>query len=332
MNDDLVLWFDLEPDGNEDGSAYLPQMPELIARSRQALALMDDPEDATDAADRARKLASLAVLAKWPTEIINEATLLRAEALVRVADLVEEGQARGEIATRQAGRPGKESGARTLTDIGITRQRVSEGRKIRDSGALELARERLRRAPDRPVSFASLLAAHRVHPLFYDIVFPSDSIVPLTLQQANALVAEWHRHHHPLRVHRFSIGLTDAEGELVGAAICQKPASATTDQYLTLEVARLVVNPDIPPRDDGHANNACSRLYGACARIAKEMGFTQIQTFILDTEPGTSLKASGWKLDGLTEWSAWDHRFDGRLRRDELARDKQRWIKVLRAT
>lgn len=163
-----------------------------------------------------------------------------------------------------------------------------------------------------------------------DVPASRNSIVPLTLPQANALVAKWHRHHHPLRIHRFSIGLTNDEGELIGAAIMQKPASASSDQHLTLEVARLVVNPSLPPRGDGHANAACSRLYGACARIAKEMGFERIQTFILDTEPGTSLKAAGWTLDRRTKWSKWDHRADGRLRRDELAQDKQRWVRTLR--
>jgi hypothetical protein len=171
-----------------------------------------------------------------------------------------------------------------------------------------------------------------------DVPATRNVIVPLTLAQANALVAEWHRHHRPIPSHRFSIGLTDSEGRVIGAAIMQRPASASSDQYLTLEVARLVVDPNLPPRADGHANAACSRLYGACARIAKEMGFLTVQTFILDTEPGTSLKAAGWTLDGRTQPSGWDRRktevgWHGRatsvyLRRNDIA-TKQRWVKVL---
>jgi hypothetical protein len=43
--------------------------------------------------------------------------------------------------------------------------------------------------------------------------------------------------------------------------------------------------------------NACSMLYSACARAAQAMGYDKIQTYILVTEPGTTLKASGWYLD-----------------------------------
>lgn len=43
-------------------------------------------------------------------------------------------------------------------------------------------------------------------------------IVPLTLKQANALVADLHRHHKPVHAHRFSIGAMK-DDRLVGAAI-----------------------------------------------------------------------------------------------------------------
>src|ERR1019366_9246947 len=37
--------------------------------------------------------------------------------------------------------------------------------------------------------------------------------------------------------------------------------------------------------------------YGSCARIAKEMGYDKIQTYILDAESGVSLRATGWTLE-----------------------------------
>lgn len=47
-------------------------------------------------------------------------------------------------------------------------------------------------------------------------------------------------------------------------------------------------------------------LYSACARIAKDMGFEKIQTYILESEHGTSLKASGWNKEadsvGAVDW------------------------------
>lgn len=116
-------------------------------------------------------------------------------------------------------------------------------------------------------------------------------IRPLTLRQANDLVARLHRHHKPATGHRFSIGLESDEGELVGAAIVGRPVAPKTDQYLVAEVTRLVT--------DG-SRNACSALYGAAARAAKAMGFARIQTFTLPSESGASLRGAGWVCEGET--------------------------------
>lgn len=143
-------------------------------------------------------------------------------------------------------------------------------------------------------------------------------IKPLTLSQANALVARLHRHHKPTRGHRFSIGAFEG-GNCVGAAIVGRPVARLTAQYEVAEVLRLVT--------DG-SKNACSFLYGACARIAKEMGFAKIQTFILDNEPGVTLKAAGWKMDGVSAGGQWSHTA-GPRRTDQPTCAKQRWVRVL---
>lgn len=85
-------------------------------------------------------------------------------------------------------------------------------------------------------------------------------------------------------------------GGLHGVAICSNPVARNADDGLTLEVSRVCT--------DG-ARNACSMLYGACARIAKDMGFHKIQTYILVSEPGTSLKASGWICEGECGRESW---------------------------
>lgn len=105
-------------------------------------------------------------------------------------------------------------------------------------------------------------------------------IVPLTLSQANDLVSKWHRHHKPCVGHRFSLGLT-LHNELVGAAIVGRPVARNVPQDEVIEVTRLVTN---------GTPNACSKLYAAVARVAKDMGFAKVQTYILDSEPGTSLR------------------------------------------
>lgn len=144
-------------------------------------------------------------------------------------------------------------------------------------------------------------------------------VVPLTLSQANELIAAWHRHHKPVTGHRFSIGVRDGI-DIVGASVVGRPVARKTDQYDIAEVTRLVTN--------GH-KNACSFLYSACARIAREMGFEKIQTFILAEETGASLIAAGWSFEGLTDSKPgkWQSR-NGR-REDQPAEKKQRWCKVL---
>jgi hypothetical protein len=147
-------------------------------------------------------------------------------------------------------------------------------------------------------------------------------IVPLSIAHANMLVAKWHRHHKPLRVAKFAIGC-ESDGVLVGAAICFRPASRALDDGRTLEVSRLVT--------DG-TENACSKLYGACAEIAKAMGFSKIQTYILDTEPGTSLRGSGWSLEASGCGGSPQGMRTNRPNGHELSlinlMTKQRWVKV----
>jgi len=145
-------------------------------------------------------------------------------------------------------------------------------------------------------------------------------IIPLTIKQSNRLVMQWHRHHKPVVGHRFAVGIVDEIGTLHGAAIVGRPASRELDQYLTAEVTRLVT--------DG-TPHACSMLYAACARAAQALGFSMIQTYILDTEPGTSVKAAGWLLDGHTSGGNWNHSWRKGRREDQPMTPKQRWRKQL---
>jgi hypothetical protein len=146
-------------------------------------------------------------------------------------------------------------------------------------------------------------------------------IVPLSLKDANDFVATLHRHHKKTQGHKWSIGL-DKEGKLVGVAITGRPVSRASDDGFTLEVTRLCT--------DG-TENACSMLYGACARVAKNMGYTKIQTYILESEPGTSLKAAGWIMEHTTRGSGNFHNYrkDSNSRREDDLGKKQRWVKYL---
>jgi hypothetical protein len=78
------------------------------------------------------------------------------------------------------------------------------------------------------------------------------------------------------------------------------------DDGRTAEVTRLCT--------DG-VKNGCSFLYGAAVRVAKAMGYERILTYILESEDGVSLRASGWTLDGVGGGGSWDR--PGRPRSDK---------------
>ena len=113
-------------------------------------------------------------------------------------------------------------------------------------------------------------------------------IRPITLKAANVYVAQKHRHNIPTNGHKWSLACYDGD-RLCGVAIAGQPIARKLDDGLTIEVRRVCT--------DG-TYNACSILYGAAARVAKEMGYRSIITYTLISEPGTSLKASGWKNCG----------------------------------
>lgn len=145
-------------------------------------------------------------------------------------------------------------------------------------------------------------------------------IIPIDLRYANRLVSQWHRHHKPARGHRFSLAVVGEDGIIHGAVIVGRPVARGFDYHTCAEVTRLVT--------DG-TPNACSALYAAASRVAKEMGFVSIHTYILDSEPGTSLKASGWQLDAVTKGGQWIYTNGKPRRTDQPISPKQRWSKTL---
>lgn len=151
---------------------------------------------------------------------------------------------------------------------------------------------------------------------------PRLKLMHIELAQANAHVALLHRHHKPVVGHRFSLGAYDEDSltsGLVGVAIVGRPVARMTDQYNVVEVLRLCT--------DG-SKNACSFLYGAAARAAAALGYRKIQTFILSSESGTSLKATGWKQGHTTAGGeGWQSR-TGR-RKDQPTDPKTLWYKDL---
>jgi hypothetical protein len=120
-------------------------------------------------------------------------------------------------------------------------------------------------------------------------------LVPCTLGLASEFVDAYHRHLDPPVGGKFAVGVALA-GRLVGVAIAGRPVARLLDDGVTIEVTRVAT--------DG-ARNACSMLYSAIWRAARALGYQRAVTYTLPGEPGTSLRAAGWRCVGLTAGGSW---------------------------
>jgi hypothetical protein len=139
------------------------------------------------------------------------------------------------------------------------------------------------------------------------------TVVPVTLEEANAFVEAFHRHHKPVIGHKFSIGVTDGKA-MTGVAIVGRPVARGNDDGMTLEVNRCCT--------DG-TRNACSMLYGAAWRAAKAMGYRRLITYTLPEEGGASLRAAGWTCIGQRGGGNWNTPARPRIDTDELLRGQK---------
>ncbi len=138
--------------------------------------------------------------------------------------------------------------------------------------------------------------------------------VPVGLDEANAFIFRYHRHHPPVVGYRFAIGLSDGE-KLVGVVIVGRPVSRHLDDGVTLEVTRCCT--------DG-TRNAPSLLYAAARRAAFALGYKKIITYTLAAESGVTLQAAGWQCTGPASGGSWNA--PSRPRQDKHPTEpKQRW-------
>lgn len=145
-------------------------------------------------------------------------------------------------------------------------------------------------------------------------------VVPLRWKEARAL-ANAHRHNSPPQGHKFSIGLR-ALDEWVGVVIASEPKARNLakDRH-ALEINRVCV-------DEKYAN-ACSKLYAQAIRADRGMGYTRFITYSLPEESGSSLKAVGFRFDGIVPSAShgWDCPARPRKMADKYPKgEKLRWI------
>lgn len=149
--------------------------------------------------------------------------------------------------------------------------------------------------------------------------------VPINIGDAREVVRILHRTHRPPLSGLFAIAATttSADGQTVvhpdrpicGVVIVGRPVARHLDDGWTAEVTRCAT--------DG-CKNVCSFLYAAAWRSARPRGYRKLVTYTLASEPGTSLRAAGWKIVGQVTGRSWDTPSRPRVDRHPT-QDKIRW-------
>jgi len=138
-------------------------------------------------------------------------------------------------------------------------------------------------------------------------------IVACTITKARAFVAVHHRHLAPPVSGLFAIGVASGR-KLVGVAIVGRPVARALQDGNTAEVSRVCTT---------GARNACSKLLGACRRVAVALGYSRLITYTLASEPGASLRAAGWREVAAVRGRSWN--CPSRPRQASAHPDKRRW-------
>lgn len=146
------------------------------------------------------------------------------------------------------------------------------------------------------------------------------TLQPVSFEDACTFVQQHHRHHVPPQGHKYSIAISD-DSKVVGVIMVGRPVARHLDNGRTLEVTRCCT--------DG-TKNAASMLYGAAWRAAKALGYRRIITYTLKNEPGTSLRAAGWRSIYETPGKSWDCPTRPRINKHPLGQ-KTIWEQILEA-
>lgn len=139
-------------------------------------------------------------------------------------------------------------------------------------------------------------------------------LCPVTITEAQVFVDRHHRHHDAPQGGLFAVAVSapcpcnDArdptcalcEGAgrwIIGVAVIGRPIAPERQDGYTAEITRVCVREGF--------KNACSMLYGASWRAARSLGYRRIGTYTRKDEPGTSLRAAGYRLIAETRARSW---------------------------
>ena len=142
-------------------------------------------------------------------------------------------------------------------------------------------------------------------------------LVPVTIGDAKAFIAQHHRHHKPPIGGLFAVAAA-RDNAVVGVAIVGRPCARALQDGWTAEVTRLCVI------EGETGRHACSMLYAACWRAARALGYRRIGTYTLPEEGGASLRGAGWRCLGEAGGGSWSRGDRPRVDQHPLQR-KLRW-------
>lgn len=148
-------------------------------------------------------------------------------------------------------------------------------------------------------------------------------LAPITVKAALAIVKRWHRHLPNLQGGLFAVAVVDPDlvPPVCGVGIAGNPSRVWQGD------GRVVIT-RVALRDD--VQNGCSMVYGALSRAAKALGYSEVWTYTLPDEPGTSLRAAGFEDMGLSDGGSYDR--PSRARRPPVRPEpKRRWRRRLAA-
>lgn len=127
---------------------------------------------------------------------------------------------------------------------------------------------------------------------------------PIDFDEACVFIAAHHRHHLPPVGWKFGVAVNAPgfapgcpERGIVGVITVGRPVARMLDTGWTLEVTRCCTFAGY--------KNASSILYGAAWRACKALGYKRLITYTLRSEPGTSLRAAGWREIGPAGGGEW---------------------------
>jgi hypothetical protein len=153
------------------------------------------------------------------------------------------------------------------------------------------------------------------------------ALCPVSIGEARTFISRHHRHHTAPQSGLFAVAIavereSNEDDGIVGVAVVGRPVARAYQDGYTAEVTRLCVL-------EGY-RNGCSMLYGACWRAARALGYRRLITYTLASEPGHSLRASGWRVVAERPAKSWAEHSKARPRVDRSPPAQRRlWEQVV---